>query len=79
MIKNKAGETIITWQMLLVVIMTSCGIYASGIVSGYFYFRAESLSKADARDKVVDEIKRQVDQLPTQQDINQAVKEDERK
>lgn len=76
MIKNRAGETVVTWQMLLVVVITSCGIYACGVMSGYFYFRGEYLPKAAARDKVVNEIKKQVDQLPTQQELKKAVKED---
>jgi len=79
MIKDKNGEPVITWQMLVVIFATTFGIYACGAVSGYFYFRGEYLAKADARDKVVNEIKKQVDQLPTQQELKQAVKQDARK
>jgi len=76
MIKNSHGETVLTWQMLVIISLTSFAIFLGGVSSGYFYFRAEYLPKAEARDKVVEEIKKQVDQLPTQKEIKQAVKED---
>ncbi|WP_342753757.1 hypothetical protein AAGQ96_12885 [Pantoea sp. MBD-2R] len=78
MIKDKNGEPVITWQMLVVIIATTLGIYACGVVSGYFYFRGEYLAKADARDRVVNEIKRKVDNLPTQPELKQALKEERR-
>lgn len=79
MIRDKNGDPVITWQMLVVILATTFGIYACGVVSGYFYFRGEYLAKADARDRVVNEIKKQVDQLPTQQELKRVVKEDEGK
>lgn len=81
MIKNSKGETIVTWQMLVVVSLTSFGIYLGGVSSGYFLFRAEYQHKADARDRTVNEIKQKVDQLPqkTATEVNKVVREDEKK
>jgi len=79
MIKRKSGEPMITWQMILVIFLTSFGIYCGGVVSGYFVARAEYMPRADARDKVVNEIKRKVDNLPTQPELKQALQEDARK
>lgn len=76
MIKNSQGETILTWQMLMIISLTSFAIFLGGVSSGYFYFRAEYLPKAEARDKVVEEIKKQVDQLPTQKELKQVVREE---
>ena len=78
MIKNKTGQTVITWQMVAVVALTSFAIYLGGVSSGYFMFRAEYLKKAEQRDKVVNEIKQKVDQLPQQtaSEVKQAVKEE---
>jgi hypothetical protein len=76
MIKTKSGDPIITWQMIVVIFMTSFGIYCGGVVSGYFIARAEYMPRADARDKVVNQINRKLDQLPTQKEIDKAIKED---
>lgn len=76
MIKNSQGETILTWQMLVIVTLTTFAIFLGGVSSGYFLFRAEYLPKAAERDRVVNEIKKQVDQLPTQKQLKQVVKED---
>lgn len=78
MIKNRAGETVVTWQMVAVVALTSFAIYLGGVSSGYFMFRAEYLKKAEQRDKVVNEIKHKVDQLPQQTatEVKEAVREE---
>lgn len=78
MIKNSEGETILSWQALVIILLTSLAIFLGGVSSGYFYFRAEYLPKAEERDRVVNEIKKQVDQLPTQKELKQVVTEDSR-
>lgn len=76
-IKNSSGETIITWQVLLIVISSSLGIFFAGAFSGYFVASKEYSVRATKRDQAVNEIKKKVDQLPQQ--INREVKEDIKK
>ncbi|WP_313677124.1 hypothetical protein [Pantoea vagans] len=76
-IKNSSGETIITWQVLLIVISSSLGIFFAGAFSGYFVASKEYSLRATKRDQAVSEIKKKVDQLPQQ--INREVKEDIKK
>lgn len=76
-IKNSSGETIITWQVLLIVISSSLGIFFAGAFSGYFVASKEYSLRATKRDQAVNEIKKKVDQLPQQ--INREVKEDIKK
>ncbi|AMG57742.1 hypothetical protein [Pantoea vagans] len=76
-IKNSSGETIITWQVLLIVISSSLGIFFAGAFSGYFVASKEYSLRATKRDLAVNEIKKKVDQLPQQ--INREVKEDIKK
>ncbi|MDU6413458.1 hypothetical protein [Mixta calida] len=80
-IKTPSGETLITWQMLLVIFATSFGIYLGGVSSGYFIARAEYAQKAQQRDVTVNEIKKKVDQLPQQtaSEVKEAVKSEEGK
>lgn len=78
-LKTPSGETLITWQMLLVIFATSFGIYLGGVSSGYFIARAEYAQKAQQRDVKVDELNKKVDLLPQQTatEVNKVVKEDE--
>lgn len=76
-IKNSSGETIITWQVLLIVISSSLGIFFAGAFSGYFVASKEYSLRATKRDQAVSEINKKVDQLPQQ--INREVKEDIKK
>lgn len=78
-IKTPSGETLITWQMLLVIFATSFGIYLGGVSSGYFIARAEYAQKAQQRDVKVEELNKKVDRLPQQTatEVNKVVKEDE--
>ncbi|PLR48644.1 hypothetical protein CYR40_05610 [Chimaeribacter arupi] len=76
-IKNSEGETLITWQMLLIVISSALGIYLAGCFSGYFIASTEYSLRADKRDKTVNDISKKVDRLP--QAVNEAVKEGEGK
>ncbi|MDH1171433.1 hypothetical protein [Pantoea agglomerans] len=74
-IKNSSGETIITWQVLLIVISSSLGIFFAGAFSGYFVASKEYSLRATKRDQAVNEIKNKVDQLPQQ--INRDIREEE--
>ncbi|YCI31071.1 hypothetical protein M1E08_09690 [Erwinia sp. PK3-005] len=78
-IKTPSGETLITWQMLLVIFATSFGIYLGGVSSGYFIARAEYAQKAQQRDVKVEELNKKVDRIPQQTatEVNKVVKEDE--
>lgn len=76
-IKNSSGETIITWQVLLIVISSSLGIFSAGAFSGYFVASKEYSVQATRRDRAVSEIKKKVDELP--QEVNKAVREDEKR
>lgn len=76
-IKNSSGETIITWQVLLIVISSSLGIFFAGAFSGYFVASKEYSLRATKRDQAVSEINKKVDQLPQQ--INREVREDIKK
>lgn len=78
-IKTPSGETLITWQMLLVIFATSFGIYLGGVSSGYFIARAEYAQKAQQRDVKVEELNKKVDRIPQQTatEVNKVVKEDD--
>ncbi|MDQ0019015.1 hypothetical protein WKH44_16120 [Pantoea agglomerans] len=76
-IKNSSGETIITWQVLLIVISSSLGIFFAGAFSGYFVASKEYSLRATKRDQAVNEIKNKVDQLPQQ--INRDIREEEKR
>lgn len=76
-IKNSSGETIITWQVLLIVISSSLGIFFAGAFSGYFVASKEYSLRATKRDQAVNEIKNKVDQLPQQ--INREITEEEKR
>lgn len=67
----------VTLRTVLIVSLTSLAIFLGGMSSGYFLARSEYLPKTEARDKVVNEIKQKVDQLPQQ--INRDIKEDEKR
>lgn len=73
-IKRAPGEFSITWQMWLVIFATAFGIYAGGMVSGYFVAMADYSHRAAMRDTKIDQIKKQIDQLPDKTAV--AVKED---
>jgi hypothetical protein len=76
-IKNSSGETIITWQVLLIVISSSLGIFFAGAFSGYFVASKEYSLRATKRDQAVSEINKKVDQLPQQ--INRDIREEEKR
>ncbi|NWA62989.1 hypothetical protein HX773_18960 [Pantoea sp. B9002] len=67
----------VTLRTVLIVSLTSLAIFLGGMSSGYFLARSEYLPKTEARDKVVNEIKQKVDQLPQQ--INRDIQEDQKR
>lgn len=67
----------VTLRTVLIVSLTSLAIFLGGMSSGYFLARSEYLPKTEARDKVVNEIKQKVDQLPQQ--INRDLQEDQKR
>lgn len=67
----------VTLRTVLIVALTSLAIFLGGMSSGYFLARSEYLPKTEARDKVVNEIKQKVDQLPQQ--INRDIQEDQKR
>lgn len=77
MIKNSKGETIVTWQMMLVIVLTSSGIFLGGVSSGYFLRSAEYQHQADAQAKTLSRVDKKIDQLPAR--TAEAVKEDDGK
>lgn len=80
-IKTPAGQTLITWQMLVVIFATAFGIYLGGVTSGYFIARAEYAQRAIERDARVEQLNKKVDQLPQQMatEANKNVEEGEKK
>lgn len=70
-------ERPVTLRTVLIVLLTSLAIFLGGMSSGYFLARSEFMPKTEARDKLVNEIKQKVDQLPEQ--INRDIKEDQKK
>lgn len=54
------------WQLWLIIVIASFGIFIGGVTSGYFMWRAESLQRTEQRDKKVDEIQKKLDTLPQQ-------------
>jgi|GEM_PF-1598178 len=54
------------WQMWVIILIASFGIYIGGVTSGYFMWRAESLQRTEQRDKKVDEIQKKLETLPEQ-------------
>lgn len=80
-IKTPTGQTLITWQMLIVIFATAFGIYLGGVTSGYFIARAEYAQRAIERDARVEQLNKKVDQLPRQMatEVNKNVEEGEKK
>lgn len=80
-IKTPTGQTLITWQMLIVIFATAFGIYLGGVTSGYFIARAEYAQRAIERDARVEQLNKKVDQLPRQMatEANKNVEEREKK
>ncbi|MDJ0023096.1 hypothetical protein QM543_07345 [Pantoea eucrina] len=67
----------VTLRTILIIALSSLAIFLGGMSSGYFLARAEYLPKTEARDRVVNEIKQKVDQLPQQ--INRDIQEEQKK
>lgn len=80
-IKTPTGQTLITWQMLIVIFATAFGIYLGGVTSGYFIARAEYAQRAIERDARVEQLNKKVDQLPQQMatEANKNIEEGEKK
>lgn len=80
-IKTPTGQTLITWQMLIVIFATAFGIYLGGVTSGYFIARAEYAQRAIERDARVEQLNKKVDQLPRQMatEANKNIEEGEKK
>lgn len=61
---SKHQELTITWKMWLIITATALGIYLGGVVSGYFYYRAQQLPINQQRDARLSRLERAVTMLP---------------